>query len=210
MLLCVVCPIAPEVSIMVTVCPSLYGITVVCSFVRCCPMQHLNFAAKIRQKEVAATASPTLVLHGLKDQVVPHTHSLDLYRASAASKKVKTLLAPAACVWCLVVLPSSLLCGHPPGIVESTTGIFAVVLVFPALPLTPDSADRSCDCTFSPPPPMCRCRRRCPRGYCFLFFYFSVQYVGLLLESDHNRISWDVVCDMYARPFMEMVCPGQR
>ena len=41
-------------------------------------------------------------------------------------------------------------------------------------------------------------------------FYFSVQYVGLLLESDHNRISWDVVCDMYARPFMEMVCPGQR
>eukprot|EP00903_Cladosiphon_okamuranus_P011539 g10864.t1 len=74
------------------------------------------------KKEVAATSSPTLVLHGLKDQVVPHAHSLDLYRASAATKK----------------------------------------------------------------------------------------YVGLLLDSDHNRISWGVVCDMYARPFMEMVCPGQR
>ncbi|CAM9823189.1 unnamed protein product [Pylaiella littoralis] len=73
-------------------------------------------------KEVAETASPTLVLHGLKDKVVPHTHSLDLYRASAASKK----------------------------------------------------------------------------------------YVALLLESDHNRISWRVVCDMYAKPFMEMACPEEK
>ncbi|CAN0484320.1 unnamed protein product, partial [Scytosiphon promiscuus] len=40
------------------------------------------------QEEVAGTTSPTLILHGLKDKVVPHTHSLDLYRASAAAKKV--------------------------------------------------------------------------------------------------------------------------
>ncbi|CBN77607.1 conserved unknown protein [Ectocarpus siliculosus] len=39
------------------------------------------------KKAVAETTCPTLVLHGLKDQVVPHTHSLDLYRASAATTK---------------------------------------------------------------------------------------------------------------------------
>ncbi|CAM9718042.1 unnamed protein product [Scytosiphon promiscuus] len=74
------------------------------------------------KEEVAGTTSPTLILHGLKDKVVPHTHSLDLYRASAAAKK----------------------------------------------------------------------------------------YVGLLLESDHNRINWKVVCQEYAKPFMEMACPEER
>ncbi|CAM9429222.1 unnamed protein product [Ectocarpus fasciculatus] len=44
------------------------------------------------KKEVAKTTCPTLVLHGLKDQVVPHTHSLDLYRASAATTKYVALL----------------------------------------------------------------------------------------------------------------------
>ncbi|CAM9736027.1 unnamed protein product [Ectocarpus sp. 13 AM-2016] len=44
------------------------------------------------KKAVAETTCPTLVLHGLKDQVVPHTHSLDLYRASAATTKYVALL----------------------------------------------------------------------------------------------------------------------
>ncbi|CAM9980309.1 unnamed protein product [Ectocarpus sp. 12 AP-2014] len=73
------------------------------------------------KKAVAETTCPTLVLHGLKDQVVPHTHSLDLYRASAATTK----------------------------------------------------------------------------------------YVALLFDSDHNRIGWRVACELYAKPFMEMVCPAE-
>ncbi|CAM9320626.1 unnamed protein product [Ectocarpus sp. 8 AP-2014] len=73
------------------------------------------------KKAVAETTCPTLVLHGLKDQVVPHTHSLDLYRASAATTK----------------------------------------------------------------------------------------YVALLFDSDHNRISWRVACELYAKPFMEMACPAE-
>lgn len=44
------------------------------------------------QEEVAGTIIPTLILHGLKDKVVPHTHSLDLYRASAAAKKVTRIV----------------------------------------------------------------------------------------------------------------------
>ena len=40
------------------------------------------------QEEIESTTCPTLLIHGLKDTVVPHTHSLELYRASPASQKV--------------------------------------------------------------------------------------------------------------------------
>ena len=40
------------------------------------------------QEELSSTNCPTLMLHGVKDEVVPHTHSLELYRASSAALKV--------------------------------------------------------------------------------------------------------------------------
>lgn len=40
------------------------------------------------QEKIRETPSPTLFLHGLKDEVVPHSHSLDLYKASCAKQKV--------------------------------------------------------------------------------------------------------------------------
>lgn len=42
-----------------------------------------------------------------------------------------------------------------------------------------------------------------------LFLLYSAQYVALLFDSDHNRISWRVACELYAKPFMEMACPAE-
>lgn len=46
----------------------------------------------VLQEKIRKTTSPTLFLHGLKDEVVPHLHSLDLYKASIATQKVCTFL----------------------------------------------------------------------------------------------------------------------
>lgn len=48
----------------------------------------LVVSSSVYQEEIASTTSPTLLLHGLRDEVVPHTHSLELYRVSAAHRKV--------------------------------------------------------------------------------------------------------------------------
>lgn len=51
----------------------------------------------IFQEELSATTCPTLMLHGVKDEVVPHTHSLELYRASSASLKVNSTEGTGCC-----------------------------------------------------------------------------------------------------------------